>query len=427
MKNPTPLVSPGATYVSRRVFTDDEVYKREKERIFGRNWLYIAHESELKKKGDFVSGYMGETPIIIAKSRNDEITVSINSCTHRGLPVCRAERGHAARFTCPYHNWTFGLDGRLLAVPQQALVSTEIDKQALSLRRVERVESYNGLIFASLNPDIEPLEGYLGNMRFYLDNFFKRFPGGIEVMGPPQKWRIAANWKLPVENQLGDVGHGPFLHGFIMRDNPATQEINEYGLNMVPEPGHGAAVRLFPEGTPPETIMWGSEGGSAQMFSGETQEYLRDIQLQVADRLGPVHARIKGLTFGIYPNFSFLWANSVIRVSHPRGPGEVEYWSWWVVPKDAPDHIKRELQTVYNGSFGPAGLFEQDDAEAWAQQYVGSAMDYMDDKPYFYGLGEGEEKAHPLLPGMAGTSFNEHYAREFYLRWQRDIGAGGQP
>ncbi|MBV6418151.1 MAG: Benzene 1,2-dioxygenase subunit alpha [Steroidobacteraceae bacterium] len=425
MKPLPPLVNQDASFVSRRVFTDGDVYRREQQRIFARSWLYLAHESELKEKGDFVTGFLGETPVIAARGQDGAIHVSVNSCTHRGLPVCRAERGHAARFICPYHNWTYALDGRLLAVPQQALTHTQIDKGALGLRRVTRVESYRGLVFASLDDGIQPLDQYLGNMRFYLDNYFDRFPGGVQVIGPPHKWRIAANWKLPVENQLGDVGHGPFLHGFIMRNNSATTEINEFGLNVVPEPGHGAAIRLFPEGTDSETVMWGSENGSARMFSAETQAYLREVQDQLAGRLGPVHARIKGLTFGVYPNFSFLWANSVIRVSHPRAPGQVDYWSWWVVPADAPPAVKCELQSLYNASFGPAGLFEQDDSEAWSQQYLGSAIEQLDDQPYFYGLGLGEEQPHPLLPGKVGTSFNEHYARAFYLRWKRDIESAG--
>lgn len=424
MKPLPPLVNDDASFVSRRVFTDADVYRREQKRIFARSWLYLAHESELGEPGAFLTGFMGETPVIVARGQDGRIHVSVNSCTHRGLPVCRTERGNATRFICPYHNWTFGLDGRLLSVPQQALTNTPIDKEALRLRRVARVESYRGLVFASLDDGIRPLEEYLGNMRFYLDNFFDRFPGGVQVVGPPHKWRIAANWKLPVENQLGDVGHGPFLHGFLMRNNAATTEIREYGLNIVPEPGHGAAIRLFPEGADPEAVMWGSENGSAKMLSAETQAYLLDVQHRVAGRLGPVHARIKGLTFGVYPNFSFLWANSVIRVSHPRGPGQVDYWSWWVVPADAPAAVRRELQSLYYASFGPAGLFEQDDSEAWSQQYLGSAIEHLDDQPYFYGLGLGEEQSHPLLPGMAGTSFNEHYARAFYLRWKRDIEAG---
>lgn len=418
------LVSSDAAFVSRRVFTDERIYRLEKERIFGRAWLYLAHQSELKSKGDFVTTYMGETPVIVARGAGEQIDVSVNSCTHRGLAVCRSERGRASRFVCPYHNWTYALDGRLLAIPQQGKIERPVDKTRLGLRRVPRVDSYGGLIFGSFDAEIEPLEQYLGNMRFYLDNYFDRFPGGLEVVGAPHKWRLAANWKLPVENQLGDVGHGPFLHGAVLGGTDAVAEIEAHGFNMVPEPGHGAAIRLLPPETTDENRMWGSENGSARALSPETQAFLLDTQRQVEDRLGPVHARIKGLTYGVYPNFSFLWANSTIRVSHPRGPGQVDYWSWWIVPADAPAPVKRELQIVYSSFFGPGGLLEQEDSDAWTQQHVGSSIDYMEQHPYYYGLGAGEEKAHPLLPGMAGSCYNEHYARQFYLRWHRDIASG---
>ena len=218
------LVSADAAFVSRKAFVDDAVYQLEKERIFGRAWLYLAHESELKANGDFVTTYMGETPVIVARGPDGRISASVNSCTHRGVAVCYAERGHASRFICPYHNWTYGVDGRLLAIPQQGKIERPVDKAGLGLRQVPRVESYEGLIFGSFNSEVAPLDQYLGNMRFYLDNYFARFAGGVEVISAPHKWRLAANWKLPVENQLGDVGHGPFLHGAIFGGSDAVAE-----------------------------------------------------------------------------------------------------------------------------------------------------------------------------------------------------------
>lgn len=419
------LVNADASFVSRRAFTEQSVYELEKKHIFGSQWLYLAHESQVKEKGDFVTAFMGETPVIVARGANGTINVSVNSCSHRGLAVCRADRGRAARLTCPYHAWSYSLDGALVGIPQQKAIQRPTDKSALGLKRVPRVESYRGLIFGSFNSDIEPLEGYLGNMRFYLDSYFDRFADGVEVLGVPHKWRIAANWKLPVENQLGDVGHGPFLHSAILGGTPAVEEIENYGFNVVPEPGHGAAIRLLPETHSDAQRMWGDEMGSAALFSAETKAFLAETQAQVEARLGPVRARMKGLTFGVYPNLSFLWANSTLRISHPRGPSQVEYWSWWVVPAGAPDAVKRQLQRVYSSFFGPGGILEQEDSDAWAQQYVGSRIDYMDDRPYYYGLGKDEEQEHPLLPGMAGSCYNEHYARQFYLRWHRDlVGAG---
>jgi len=416
------LVSEDGCYVHRRVFADEQLYQLEKRHIFSRNWLYIAHESQLREPGDFVSTYMGETPVIVARGDDDAVHVSINSCTHRGVPVCRADQGKAKRFVCPYHAWMFSVDGRLLGVPQETKVCSKVDKASLGLKKVPRVDSYNGLIFACLDPDVKPLSDFLGDMRWYLDCFFDRFENGVEVIGAPHKWSIKANWKLPVENQLGDVGHAPFLHGSLMQGTEAVDIIKEHGHNVVPRPGHGVAVRLLPKGTPPETVMWGSDG--IAVIDPEVASYLREEHIKVEARLGPVRARLSPLCYSIYPNFSFLWANLTIRQAHPKGPGEMEYWSWFVVDKGAPDSIKEKLRSNYTFFFGPGGVLEQEDAEAWSQQYLGSTIDYADDRTYYYGLGIDDPKNHPELPGDVGSCYDEHYAREFYLRWQRELIAG---
>jgi len=79
------------------------------------------------------------------------------------------------------------------------------------------------------------------------------------------------------------------------------------------------------------------------------------------------------------------------------------------------------LRSAYNFTFGPSGIIEQEDSYAWAQQFEGSNIAYMNDKPYYYGLGIGEEFDHPELPGVVGHCYNEHYARGFYQRWRKDM------
>jgi hypothetical protein len=160
------------------------------------------------------------------------------------------------------------------------------------------------------------------------------------------------------------------------------------------------------------------------IFGGdEVQNYLRDIQAQASERLGGLRSRMKGLTYGVYPNLSFLWSNTSFKVSHPRGPGKVEYWSWAVVPADAPDNIKKILRTNYSSFFGPAGILEQEDSEVWSQQFLGSNIDFADDRPYYYGLGLGEEKPHPDMPGLVSVTANEFYARHFFTRWKKELQA----
>ena len=122
-----------------------------------------------------------------------------------------------------------------------------------------------------------------------------------------------------------------------------------------------------------------------------------------------------------YPNLSLLWGQHTLRISHPRAPGLIEFWSWLLSPVEAPDHIKGMLASQYHFTFGPAGLLEQEDSYAWSQQFEGSCIGYLNDRPYYYGLGLGEESEHPELPGVVGRCFNEHYVRTFYKRWREEM------
>jgi len=414
------VVDEQATRVSRRAWSDPHIYELEKRGIFGRSWLFLGHESQIRNPGDFVQAYMCETPVILSRGPDGAVHANINSCTHRGLPVCRASRGNTTKFVCPYHNWNFDVTGKLMAIPQERHLKSRPDKSKLGLKPVPRVESWNGLIFGSFDAQIESLDDWLGDMKFYLGGFLDLFPDGIEFIGDAQRWVIDANWKLPVENQLGDVNHGPFLHAGILPP-AANQEIIDHGLAVVPKPGHGASFRYMPEDTPVEQVAWGFESLAALLGGPEVHDYLREIHARAEERIGPVRKRMKGLTYGVYPNLSFLWSNTAFKVSHPRGPGRVEYWCWAVVPADAPDSIKKVLRSNHTSFFGPGGMVEQEDSEAWSQQFLGSNIDFADDHGYFYGLGLDEEAPRDDMPGLVDITANEFYARHFFRRWRQDL------
>src|ERR1700686_5031172 len=94
--------------VSLRLMDDPEVYELELDRIFGRTWTVIAHESEIPRPGDYLLRQLGDDPVIVIRGDDGSIDVLLNGCTHRGMQVCRAEWGNAKHFQCPYHGWMFG-------------------------------------------------------------------------------------------------------------------------------------------------------------------------------------------------------------------------------------------------------------------------------------------------------------------------------
>ncbi|MGH3637308.1 MAG: aromatic ring-hydroxylating oxygenase subunit alpha, partial [Mycobacterium sp.] len=129
--------------VHRSAMTSAEVHRAEIERVFGKSWLYVGHESEIPKPGDFVRRRLAGRPIFMVRgAKSGNVNVFHNSCTHRGALVCRRDSGNAKVFQCFYHAWSFDSEGRLNGVPDREGYSIGLDYDELALARVARVESY---------------------------------------------------------------------------------------------------------------------------------------------------------------------------------------------------------------------------------------------------------------------------------------------
>ncbi len=412
------LVSDDGVWVSRRVFGDEAVYQRELRTIYERCWLFLGHESQIRNVGDFFASYMGEVPVLVTRGKDQKVHCVLNSCAHRGIAVCRADQGNTKSFICPYHRWSYGLDGTLLGVPERKQAFGEnFDTTEHGLVRV-RCESYKGMLFGCFDESVCSLDAYLGDMKYYLDCFIDRREGGIEVLGGPQKWRVSGNWKMSAENQVGDNYHGKHLHA-AMAPPSSVDEIFDYGRNVVPEPGHGLGLRYMPEGTPISKLFPGAGGMFGLMPSA--QKYYESVHEETVQRLGELRTRLRPLSNTIFPNLSYLWPTFTIRVAHPRGPHEMEIWSWAIADRDAPDEIKKLICEQYNFTFGPSGALEQEDGVAWSGQVSGNKMRVADDRPYYYGMCLGEEGPDPELPGIVGSPLSEHNARYFYGRWRDEM------
>src|SRR3954471_18981969 len=134
------------------VYSDAEIFELEKRRVFGRAWMFLAHESEIPEPGDYVVRRIMDDSFIVVRDESGSVQVLFNMCLHRGMQVCRAELGNASHFRCPYHGWSYRNDGRLIGLPFHGDAYGGDD----GLRRDEhrllpapRVDTIDGMVFAS--------------------------------------------------------------------------------------------------------------------------------------------------------------------------------------------------------------------------------------------------------------------------------------
>ncbi|WP_269900887.1 aromatic ring-hydroxylating oxygenase subunit alpha [Paenalcaligenes faecalis] len=399
--------------LSGKIFWDQKIYEQELEKIFARCWLFVAHESQLPKAGDYLTTTMGEDEVIVVRQKDMSIKVLINSCPHRGNKVCFAEAGNARGFVCNYHGWAFGPDGALRGMHEsKAYEDSGFDKSKHGLREVAQVDSYKGLVFATFDPEAPSLEEYLGPMTWYLDVIFDMDEGGSEFVGGCIRSTYECNWKVAAENFVGDILHGGWTHDSAARamlGGPVTNvgELPEsYAVNWN---GHG--YEFATDGI----------GNAAVLGEREINKYLHELRPKVAERLGEFRSQLTGAISSctIFPNFSYLPGQNTVRVWQPRGPNKIELYTWVVVNKNAPEKIKELWRRGAMMTFSPTGVFEMDDGENWeycTKTSRGVVTRYQD---LYVGLGMNTYMADSELPGnVYKGQINEANSRAFYQRWK---------
>jgi phenylpropionate dioxygenase-like ring-hydroxylating dioxygenase large terminal subunit len=195
--------------VHRAAYVDPAVFALEQERIFRRAWLYVAHESEVPRPGDWVLRRLGPDEVILARGEDGGLALMHNRCAHRGARIVSEPAGNARQLRCPYHAWTYALDGRLLGVP---LPEGYAEKPGTGLARVPRVESYRGFVFGSHAAQGPGLAEFLGGLASAFDNMVDRAPAGtVSRFGGALRMEYRGNWKMFMENAV-DLVHPGFVH-----------------------------------------------------------------------------------------------------------------------------------------------------------------------------------------------------------------------
>lgn len=414
----------GPLSLDRAYFADAEVWRRELERVLYRSWLAVAHESEVPDAGDYVTRRMGTDEVIVARSEQGDISVMLNACTHRGTVLCKADRGNTANFRCGYHGWTFSNDGKLRGVPRfRELYGPEFRKDDHSLTRA-RVGVYRGLVFATFDGTVVPLEEYLGGMRFYLDTFLAVSPAGTEATRGSFVFEHQGNWKTEADNFAGDGYHLRYAHraGFEMGLMGGQARATE-GVSVQFPYGH--ALRAQHE----------VNDGDGWRFPGYPHERWPEIAAQLSDeqlRFFSDSAVVHGLVF---PNLAFIHmsrpggldddettaASVQFRVLNPLSPDTTEERCWTLVARDYDDDFKLHAYKCMQRQHGATAFFESDDMENFRRMtQINPGTVARASIPSNFDLAVGHAPFTPWFDGpghVVGADISEINQRWFYRRY----------
>jgi phenylpropionate dioxygenase-like ring-hydroxylating dioxygenase large terminal subunit len=427
--------------ISPAIYFDEQVYRREQARVFEEGWVPVGHVDMVRDPGDYVTTYMGEVPVIVVRGRDGRVRVLVNKCRHRGNQVCLFDRGNVPGFTCSYHGWAYGTDGRLISVPEeQQFYHGALDKEQLGLQEA-RAADYCGLLFATLGGGAPELEDWLGeDVRWWLRYFVLAEPvGGLEALPGWHRYESPANWKLIAENFIGDNYHFAHTHTSWLRVRQAFQE---QGI-------------LTPMTTAPHSAIHGGGGkysvtagyrsraplGLGAMITNGEALYERDLEHARAlgkealewvrerdDRMSKALAGYepRPAYFGhglLFPNLGLMGYVSPMTgkhflLFHPRGPLAHEIWQWTMVEREAPDSVKEiAVQRVYQGQH-MAGVIAPDDVENFERIVEASHSPGTWRYPMNYEIHLGHDQDQlPHLPGNISAEPSEVNQREFYRFW----------
>jgi phenylpropionate dioxygenase-like ring-hydroxylating dioxygenase large terminal subunit len=416
------MVDSSSGTINNAIFSHPDIYEQELEQIFARMWLFVGHESQIPKPGDFVRSRMGEEQVIVTRGLDRQVHVLLNSCAHRGNMVCRYDHGNSLAFTCSFHGWVYGSDGALKALPPGS------DELYSALRKEEwgllpaRVETFQGTIWATWDQSAPTLLEYMGGCDQYLSAALADAdgsPDGTEVVGGVMRWRVGLNWKVPMPDN--DATHGWITH--VSARGPANVNFGgpprsggqSYHV-WFPE-GHTSSHRILDDGAPDPSPGLAFGGGTGSDYP-ELKAYWESKYAVRKQRLGRLANFDEPPHF--FPNMGSV--GRIIRVLHPNGPAETEMWSYILVDKNAPPEVKEAQVRYHERRWGPNGLIQKDDMENWAvlTQYSKGMMTRRSlrqnaqlalGKPSLHGPSEFG------LPGMFHPSPTDENIRRFYGRW----------
>lgn len=344
------------------VYTSQAVYDLEIERIFrGDTWNFVALEAEIPNPGDYKRGYVGSTPVVVARAEDSTISVFENRCAHRGAEFCRSNQGNAKEFVCPYHQWSYDLKGNLQGIPFKRGVD-KVGGMPANFRNADhgtrqlRVTTRNGVVFATYSDRTPSLEEYM--TKEIVDEFDVTFPGKkLKILGYYRN-ELPCNWKMYHEN-LKDPYHATLLHSFLVVFGLLVPGIKASVFADQEHGRHGYMASAKPQ----QTYATVSDDNKAEMRSFDENLKLHDERF--VDFVREFNSPWSACMMTLWPNLIVQREMNTLGVRQiiPNGPHSmIMQWTMFGYEDDTPEMTSHRLRQ--GNLMGPAGFLGLEDNEA---------------------------------------------------------------
>ncbi len=327
--------------LSRELYRDEEVYRQDLEQIWHSQWIFAGHTFEIEKSGEYMTIQVGDYPVVIVRDDSGDVRAFHNACRHRGSRVCAESKGKVAKLVCPYHKWTFGLDGKLLFAGNMGEKFNN-DDHGLMPVHCEVVNSYIYICVAEEAPDFEAFRKDVSPFitPHNLDNCKVAYESNIVEKG---------NWKLVFENNREcyhcDGSHPELLNSFV-------ENLSVAGVGGDDDPELVAHWdKCEAAGLPSRLVM--DANGQYRMtripLSAKAVSYTMDGTPAVNGRLDESGVEdIGALLYFNYPSTwnHFLGDHALSFRILPLSSGETLVTTKWIVPKDAQEGVDYDLDKL---------------------------------------------------------------------------------
>jgi benzoate/toluate 1,2-dioxygenase alpha subunit len=429
----------GAFRVSRRVFTDPQVFELEMAHIFEGGWVFIGLESQIPAPNDFMTTTIGRKPVLVTRDRDGEVRAFLNTCRHKGALLCRLGAGNKKLHVCPYHSWSYDSAGvnRAIKNKEKGGYAPAFDQDGHDLAPVARFAIYRGLMFASLASEVPSLEDHLGPARVFLDLAADQSPQGLELVPGAVRFTYEGNWKLQLEN-CSDAYHFTSAHTSYLRlldqrrdEGVKTKEKSVWTDDRPwAEGGQGGITSgtfSFGQG---HVLNWNIMGVSPTMPLYERAE---ELALAFGEARRNWMFNMRNLT--IFPNLQIAEnASSQLRILRPIAAGRTEMLTYCVAPVGESAAARRQRIRQYEDFFNPSGLATPDDTTAYEDCQAGAGAEAGWLQGYARGMTASRKGANPLLSPigvtpeagvLAGPELcDETVFHAYYRAWRSKIEAG---